>query len=183
MLALHLSLCMDTTDRVPPALLQSEPEVTSPAHTLGGDTFGTIQPDPNPSRNVLRTTARPRIDPSDLGGPSAEAALSSTSSERFNDTSSLQPLRSNNDHLAPPTQQPSVRPPELYTGRRETKKNNGNEIDWIVPTEEKVSIVLILNLNRANSFKLKQARSRTHSRRTSATHPRHCYHREGQTYF
>lgn len=122
------------TDRVPPALLQSEPEVTSPANALGGDTSGTIQPDPNPSRNVLRTSAR--IDP---GGPSAHAALSFTSSERFNDTSSLQPLRSQNDHLAPPIQQPSVRPPEVYSGRRETKKNNGNEIDWIVPTEEKVS--------------------------------------------
>lgn len=128
------------TDRVPPAPLQSEPEGTSPVHAVAEDTSGNIQPDPfsNPSQRnvVLRTTAR--IDPStgNLGGPSA--ALSSTSSEKFHDTSSLQPLRSDNDHLA---QRPSVRHSELNSGRRETKMNNDHAIDWIVPTEEKVSNV------------------------------------------
>ena len=107
------------TDRVPPTLLQSEPEVTSPVHALG-EKSGTIQPDLSSAshRNVLQTTAR--IDAGNLG-PSA--ALSSTSSERFNDTSSLQPLRSNNDHLAQPIQQLSVGLLELTSGRKENQND------------------------------------------------------------
>lgn len=156
---------MDTADRVP------APEVTSPVHALHQDTSGTIQPDQsNPSHRNVRTTAR--VDPSDL---SPSAALSATSSEGFNlnDTTSFQPLRSNNDHLAQPLQLPSVRLPE---SKRETRMNNDNEIDWIVPKEEKVSNVLILNLIRVSSFTFKGTGSRTHNRRTSATYPRHCYH-------
>lgn len=55
--------------------------------------------------------------------------------------------------------------------------NNDYGIDWIVFKEEKVSNVLILNLNGTKSLTLKQAGSRTHSR---ATYPRHCYRWEGQ---
>jgi len=120
------------TNRVPTAL-QSGPEVT-PARAPNEDTSGTIQPDlSNPShRNIQRTTVT--TDASNLGPFSV---LSSTSSEKFNDTSSSQPLRSNNDHLAQPLQQPSVRFPELNSSRRDTRMNDENGIDWIVPKEEK----------------------------------------------
>jgi hypothetical protein len=138
------------TDRVPA-------EITPPVRAFLGED---AQLDPS-HRNVLRTS--PRTDYGNLG-PS--------SSENFHDTSSLQPLRDNNDHLPEPIPQSAL--PELNTER----KNNG-ESDWIVPKEEKVSSVLILNLNRANSFTLKQVGSRTHSRRTSTTYPRQCYHGEG----
>jgi len=96
------------TDR---ALLHSEPEVTSP---------------------VVGEDKTARIDASNLNlGP---ASPSSTNSEKFDDdTSSLQPLRSNNDHPEP-IQQPSVR---FNSARRETRMNNSNGIDWIVPKEEK----------------------------------------------
>jgi hypothetical protein len=126
------------TDRVPPALLHSEPEGTSPAHAAFGE-------DTQPDRNLQRTT--PRIDSGNLGH---SAALSSTSSENFRDTSSLQPLRSQNDHLPQPIPPPSVHLPDLNS----EKRNDDNEVDWMVPKEEKVSSVLILNLNRANSFTL-----------------------------
>ena len=33
-----------------------------------------------------------------------------------------------------------------------SRMNNDNEVDWIVPKEEKVSNALIPNLNRTNSF-------------------------------
>lgn len=133
------------TDRVPAARLQSEPEITAPVHALGEDTSGTVQPDrSNPSHRIVPPMS-PRID---AAGPST--ALSSTSSENLYDTSSLQPLRTNDDNLVQPIRQPTVRLPELNSGRRETETNN--EIDWIVPKDEKVSNVLILNLNRANSF-------------------------------
>ena len=123
------------TERVPA-------EITPPVRAfLGEDT----QPDPS-HQNVLRTA--PRIDSGNLG-----PALSSTSSDNFHDTSSLQPLRNNNDHLQQPITQSAVRLPVLNTER-----NTNGEIDWIVPKEEKVSSVLILNLNRANSFNIKTRR-------------------------
>ena len=122
---------MDTDREPAAAVLQSEPEVISPVNALGEGT-GTVQPDrSNPAhRNVVRTT--PRIDAPNLG-PSAGA-----SSEDFYDTSSLQPLA--------PLQQPSDRPLELNSGRRETRIKTSSEIDWIPKEEEKVSNVLILNL-------------------------------------
>jgi hypothetical protein len=113
------------TDRIPA-------EITPPVRAfLGEDT----QLDPS-HRNVLRTTHR--IDSGNLG-PSA--ALSSTSSENFHDTSSLQPLRNNDDRFPQPIPQSAVHQPELNTERK-----INSEIDWIVPKEEKVSSVLILNL-------------------------------------
>ena len=122
-------------DRVPAAQLHSEPEVNSPVHALGEGTSEAIQPDlsNNPlHRNAPRTT--PRIEASNIVHP---VAMSSTSSENFNDTSSLQPLRSNIDRFAQPIRSLSARlPAELNTGK---KVNNENEIDWIVPKEEKVS--------------------------------------------
>lgn len=159
----HCAQCagrMDTDREPAAAVFQSEPEVISPVHALGESTSGTNKLDQSnsPRRNVPRTT--PRIDSNNLG-PSAPA-----SSENFHDTSSLQPLTQ-------PIRQTSVRLPDLNSGRRETK--NESEIDWIVPKEERVSNVLILSLNRANSLTLKGG-WRTHSRRTSATYPRYCYH-------
>ena len=115
--------------------------------------------------------------------PSAAAALTSTCSEKFNDTSSLHPPsqleRSNNNHLAQPIQPPPVLLPDLNSGRRETRMNDDNIIDWIVPKEEKVTF-LSQSEPRANSFTLEQAESKTHNRRTTATYHRHRYHWEGQ---
>ena len=117
-------------DHEPAAVLQSNgPEVISPVNALGEGTTGTMD---RSNRNVQSTT--PRIDVSNLGGPSAD-----TSSDNFHDTSSLQPLTQ-------PIRQTSVRLPDLNPEKRQTRKDN--EIDWIVPKEEKVSSnVLILILD------------------------------------
>ena len=63
-------------------------------------------------------------------------------------------------------QQPSARLPELNSGRRETGMDNDNGIDWIVRKGE-VSNHLILDLNRVNSFKLKQGLTVTSLRMTN----------------
>lgn len=151
------------TEHVPAAL------VTSPSETIQTDPF-----------NFLRTA---RIDSTNLR-PSA--ALSSTSSE-VHETSSLQPLRSNSDRLGQPIQSSTRLPPDPNSERRETKTNDDekfpddhNAIDWIVPKDTKVCNIFISDLNHAEI--IKQAGWRTHSRRTSATYPRPCYHREGQIF-
>lgn len=130
------------------------PETTSPTHAFTQGNSGTIQTNPfNP--NLPHATAR--FDSDNLG-PSV--ALSSTSSELkldLNDTSSLQPLRTNSDHLAAQPIQSSVRLPEPSAGRRDNKTNNNDNdekftnghtgIDWIVPKEPAVRDDFISNLN------------------------------------
>ena len=54
-------------------------------------------------------------------------------------TPQLYSLWSINNHIARPIQQPSVRLPELNFGRRGTRMNNDIGINWIGPTEHKVS--------------------------------------------